>query len=109
MGPSPCRALAKGRMRFASAIASLDGLHLLEPPHVALLPREARGEVRAHEVVGEGGADDPGAEDEDVHVVVLYALVRRVRVVADRGPDPGDLVRGHRRSHAAPAEQHAAL
>ena len=49
------------------------------------------------------------AERQDVHVVVLDALVGRVRVVADRGPDAADLVRGHARPDAGAADQDAAV
>ena len=55
------------------------------------------------------GADDAAAEHEDVHVVVLHALVGRVRVVAETGADPGNPIRGHRRADAAAAHDDAAL
>src|SRR5262249_1789388 len=54
-------------------------------------------------------ADDLGSQAEDVHVVVLDALVRAVRVVADRRPDAYDLARGDSRADARAADEHAAL
>src|SRR5215210_8219344 len=73
-------------------------LHLLlhrfdlsEPLDITLSAVEPGAQECAHEVERELRADHLGAEAEDVHVVVLDALVRGVRVVADRGADPGDL------------------
>ena len=59
----------------------------LFPENVA--PRNAVDDLR-----GERNADDPGAEAQDVQVVVLDGLMRRVGVVADGGTDPWKLVRG---------------
>ena len=55
------------------------------------------------------GPDDPGAERQDVHVVVLDALVGRVGVVADGGADAADLVRRDARADAGAADEDAAL
>ncbi len=66
-------------------------------------------EKRAHEVRGEARADNLGAEAEDVHVVVLDALVRGVDVVTDRCPDADDLARGHRSADTGTADEDAAL
>src|SRR5438128_3562126 len=74
--------------------ALLDGPDLGQPARVPLLGGEAGGDERAHEVDRQLLADDPGADAEDVHVVVLDRLVRRVVVVADAGPDTGKLVGG---------------
>ena len=38
---------------------------------------------------------------------MLDTLVRAVEVVADRGPDPGQLARSDRRAHAGAADEHA--
>ena len=67
-------------------------------------PRKAQAHSNA-----ELDPDDPRAERQDVHVVVLDALVRRVRVVADGGAHAADLVRGDARAHAGAADQDAAL
>src|SRR5436190_1579359 len=54
-------------------------------------------------------ADDAAAQDEDVHVVVLDALMRRICIVAQPRTDPLDPVRCHRRADAAAADDDAAL
>src|SRR3989442_9638594 len=59
--------------------------YLLESFHITLATIEACPEKRGHQVPREGRPDDLGAKAEDVHVVVLDALVSRVDVVADRG------------------------
>src|ERR1041384_6132194 len=73
-------------------------LDLLQSSDAPLAAVERRGEVRAHELRGELGPHDFTTQAEHVHVVVLDALVRGVRVVADRGADAGDLRRGDRRA-----------
>src|SRR3954469_23757387 len=84
-------------------------LDLLKPPHVALAAVEPGLEERARELGGELGAHDFRPEAEHVHVVVLYALVRRVDVVADRRADPWKLVRRDRRADARPTDEQRAL
>ena len=54
-------------------------------------------------------SDDPRAEREDVHVVVLDALVGGVRVVAHGGTDAGQLVRRDRGPDARPTDEDAAI
>ena len=107
------RAGAAGR-RALGAIASsggvrLDRQDLVEPSPVARLAAEGRPEER-HRALERGlGPDHPGAERQDVHVVVLDALVRRIRVVADGRPDAAHLVGGHRRADARAADEDPAL
>ena len=71
--------------------------------------REARADERTHELVCELGADDARAEHDDVHVVVLHALMRRVGVVADGRANAGDLAGGDRCANPAAADEHAAF
>jgi len=52
---------------------------------------------------------DPPAQAEDVQVVVLHALAGRIGVVADGGPDAGELAGGDADAHGAPADQDPAL
>src|SRR5436190_8488232 len=82
---------------------------LLEPADVALAAVELRGQEGADELGGERRADDLGPEAEDVHVVVLDPLMRRIGVVADRRADPRELARGDRRANARAADEDAAL
>ena len=51
----------------------------------------------AHSKAGSGPID-PRAEGQDVHVVVLDALVRGIGVVADGGADAAHLVGRHGRA-----------
>src|SRR5581483_837877 len=81
----------------------------LEPFHVPLPSPELGLEERADEIGGELGADHFRPEAEDVHVVVLDALVGRVHVVADRGADTRQLAGGDRGADAGTADQHSAL
>ena len=93
--------LRKGRPR------GLDGQDLVDTPAMARFRAEARAEEGPHALHGELDADDPRAEAQDVHVVVLDALARGVRVVADAGADAADLRRGDRGAHAAAADEDA--
>ena len=49
--------------------------------------------------------DDSTAHAEHVHIVVLNALMRRVSVVADAGPDARDLVRSNANTDATATDQ----
>jgi hypothetical protein len=68
--------------------------HLGEAPDVACLTRESRVQEDANQLARQFDADDAAADDEHVQVVVLHALVRRIRVVAEARPNPGDAVGG---------------
>src|ERR1700704_2157058 len=72
--------------RFDSAIAHLPfhRFNFFQSPYITLATVESCPEKRAHELDGEAGADHLGTEAEDVHVVMLDALVRGVDVMADR-------------------------
>src|SRR6266545_852751 len=98
-----------GGPRLLFAVARLYGLDLRQAPRVPFVGRVAGLHEGLHQLVGEGGTDDASAQDEDVHVVVLDALVRRVDVVADGGADAGDLVGGHAGAHSAAADEHGPL
>ena len=86
------RAVSMWPSSSLSPSTSVQLLDLLQPCQIATFSRRtSRREKRPHELAGERRADDLRAEAEHVHVVVLDALVRGVRVVADRGADPVDL------------------
>ena len=74
---------------------------------MAGLAAEACPEERAGALDRELDRDDPRTEAQDVHVVVLHALARRVRVVADRGADAAHLGRCDGRPDAAAADEDA--
>src|SRR2546423_10488764 len=56
---------------------------------------ERRGEPQRHDLVRERERDDASADGEHVRIVVLAREARGVEVVAERGADALDLVRGH--------------
>ena len=87
----------------------LHRLDLAQARDVALASVEARLQKRPDEVGGQLGADDLRAQAEHVQVVVLDALVRRVGVVADRGPDSGELAGRDGGSDARAADEDPAL
>ena len=66
-------------------------------------------EIAADHVLREGGTDDPTAEHEHVHVVMLDSLMRRVEVLAIRGSYSRHLVRRDARTDARTAEHDAAI
>src|SRR3954468_55748 len=82
---------------------------LFQPTHVAFPAVELCTQERADELAGQLRADHLRADAEDVHVVVLDALVRRVRVVADGGPDARELAGGDRGADAGAADEDPAL
>src|SRR2546423_4746451 len=82
---------------------------LLESFHITVATVEVRPEERGDQVFGERRPHDLGAEAEDVHVVVLDALMGGVDVVASGGADPGELAGRDRSAHTPSADQHTAL
>src|SRR5689334_14634286 len=84
-------------------------LDLFQPTHVAFPAVEFRTKERANQLRCEGSADHLRADAEDVHVVVLDSLVRRVGVVADRSTDAGELAGGDRGPDPRAADEDTAL
>ena len=87
----------------------LERRDLRQPPQVAVLAREPGVQKRFHELARQLVADDPAAEHEHVHVVVLDALVGGVAVVAQARANPGDTVGRHRGPDAAAAQDDPAI
>src|SRR3972149_1764935 len=83
--------------------------HLVQAAAQALLPLEAGGQDRLHQLHRNRVADDARAQAEHVHIVVLHALARGVRVVAEGGANAAHLVRGAARADAAAADDDAPL
>src|SRR6478752_1907683 len=82
----------------------------LGDPAAELLRRRELGvQVGGDQVLGEPGTDDLRADAQDVDVVVLDALVRRMHVVADRGPDALHLVGADRGADAGAADHQSTL
>jgi len=87
----------------------LEGLDFPQPPHVTLFVSEVRGQKGANDVLSELLGNDPRSHDQDVHVVMLDALMAGVGVMADAGADAFDFVGGHADSDTAAADEDAAL
>src|SRR4051794_2696517 len=91
------------------ALRGLDREDLVETPAVALLARERCAEERHDALPCRLWPDHPRAEREDVHVVVLDALVGGVGVMTHGRPNPLDLVRGDARANAGATDQDPAV
>src|SRR4051794_30311064 len=87
----------------------LDPEDLGEPSTVAFLAAERRPKERVRRLERELRTDDARPEHEHVHVVVLDALVRGVRVVADRGANAADLAGRNRGADAGTADEDPSL
>src|SRR6202162_2303407 len=86
-----------------------DCLDLADAADVPLCAGKTRPEKRAQDFLRERRPDDPGAEAQDVHVVVLHPLPRREGVVAEGGADSRHLVRRDAGAHTAPADEDSPL
>src|SRR5512132_170534 len=87
-------------------------LHLLDlcqPTHVAFPTVEFRTQEAVDELGGQVGTDYAGPDAEDVHIVVLNALMRRIGVVADRPTDTCEFAGSYRGAYARAADQNPAL
>ena len=69
----------------------------------------ASSEERFHDFKGNFGANHPGTDAQDVHIVMLHTLAGRVSVVAEAGSDPGELVGGDTNTHSGTAHQDTAI
>jgi hypothetical protein len=70
---------------------------------------ELGGEIGSQEIEGEPVSDNLGAQTQDVHVVVLHALVGRVDVVADGGANARVFVGGNRGADTGAANHDATV
>ena len=71
---------------------SLDLQHLGQPPRVTLAAGIGGIEEGVDDLEGKFGTDDPSTNAQDIHVIVLHALMRRVGVVTNRRADARNLV-----------------
>lgn len=76
---------------------------------MALLRLELGVGKGSDDLAGQLGADDPGAQGEDVGMVVLDHLTGRVGVVTDRGPHQVVAVGGDHDPRTAATQQHTPL
>src|SRR5918992_4698687 len=95
--------------RRDSAMCALHLLDFRKPAHVALPTVEPGAEESADQLSRQVRPHHSRADAEHVHVVVLDALVRRVRVVTGRGPDARELRRGDRGARTRPADEDCTL
>lgn len=64
---------------------------------------------RTHQFMRELFADYAASKNKHVHVIVLYALMSRIRVVTKSGANSAKFVRGNGSTDTASANQHGAL
>src|SRR5579875_781868 len=110
-GHSVERPASSGRAggTLAASISRFDGQHLFKPALEALFVGDEPGaDEGVDQLEGELGADDPRAQHQHVHVVVLDPLVGGVGVVAHAGAYAGNLVGGHADAYARAADENAA-
>jgi hypothetical protein len=94
--------------RLAPLLSLLDGRDLINAALVTAAFERGR-QPELENLLGQPVSDDAAAHREDVRVVVLARKPRRVEIVAQRGADAGDLVRGHLLALSAAAEHDPAL
>ena len=111
-----CEALRPGVARAAGAwvvspatLSIVEGDDLGEPSRMPFFRRVPSAYKRLDQFVGQRNTDDPAAQNQDVHVIVLDTLVRGIDVVADGGAHALYLVRGDRSADTTAADQHSAL
>ena len=70
---------------------------------------ESRAEKCGNELLRQRWSHDTGAKAENVHRIVLDALMGRESVVAERGANAIELVGRHRGADAAAADEHTTI
>jgi hypothetical protein len=66
-------------------------------------------EESLYDLKGDFGADDPSADAEDVHIVMLHPLASRVGIVTEASSNAGKLVSGDAHPHSRTADQDSAI
>src|SRR5271163_2276122 len=89
--------------------SGFERFHFVETANVAHLIGKFRAQKRFHEIFGELFADDAATEHQDIHVVVLDALMRGIGVVADGGANAVNFIGGHADANTAAAHEHATV
>src|SRR5881409_432978 len=107
--PSPircqCPPLGRRRSNRRFYVSPLHRLYLRQPPHVPFLAAKPR----LHDLARQLEADHARPQREHIHVVVLDALVRGIRIVANRRPNARQLAGRDRRADAAAADEDPSL
>ena len=105
---SPPTSRPVGRAIVAALVPpGLQAQDLVQAPPMTRFATERGAEEGDRALERRLGPDDPRSEREDVHVVVLDALMRGVGVVADGGADPGQLVGRDRGADPGPTDEDA--
>jgi len=80
-----------------------------QAPDVPFLVGELRPKEGVYAFAGGLDADDASAQNQHVHVVMLYALVSGIIVVAKPRADTADFVGGDAGAHSAATNEYAAF
>src|SRR4029077_10442603 len=99
-----CRVL----QRFHTAFR-FNGFNFGQTTKVPFLLRLFGAHKCANKFMCQRFANHATSQDQHIHVIVLDALVRGVRVVAQAGANTSKLVRGHGGTDTASADQYGAL
>lgn len=91
------------------AILDLQCFHFFQTPAMTRLVRKRSSQKSAGQFFGKLDADDARTENENIHIVMLDALMRGVCVMCKAGANAGEFVRGYGSSHAAATNQNAAI
>jgi hypothetical protein len=92
-----------GHVLRPRTLCSFDVRDLID---AALMPaaRECRLQPERQDFIGQRVGDDARSDGEDVRIVMLPRQSGRIKIVAQRGADPWNLVRGHLFSLAASSD-----
>jgi hypothetical protein len=95
--------------RKLSEGSGFDGLDFVQAAEVTLLAGKFRPGEGPHAFGGQGWSNHARSEHQDIHVIVFHALVSRIRIMTQTGPDATHFVGGHGSSDPAPADEHATV
>jgi hypothetical protein len=60
----------------------LEFTELADPPDKALFAGEVRSQKSSNQLLGKLCSDNPCTQAQHIHIVVLYTLVGRIRIMA---------------------------
>src|SRR5436305_11118977 len=95
------------RRFLAGCIALLDAYDLAQPALVPFFTGKAGIQESEAEIFGQLYSNDTRTEHQHVYIIVLYALMGRIAVMAETSADAGDFVSGHASAYPASADQDA--
>src|SRR6185437_14130547 len=90
-------------------ILLFNGCDLGETAAMAFLASKTGIQEMGAKILGQFRPDHASAEDKDVHIVMLHALMCGISIMAKTGPNAGKFVGSHGRTHAATANQDTAF